>query len=142
MLATQDMRLSRVARKLQQVLHQADLLQLQAARLAAQFAATEEYDDHGFATPIDWIRLNCHVTSNVAADLIAVGKNLERMSGSLQAVANSEIGFAHLKAMARTAIAVGTKFEEALLLEKARESARQVLLHLQALPACRRPQRV
>ena len=105
MLATQDMRLSRVAQKLQQVLHQTDLLQLQAARLAAQFAATEEYDDQGFATPIDWIRLNCHVTSNVAADLIAVGKNLERMPGSLQAVANSEIGFAHVKAMARTASA-------------------------------------
>jgi hypothetical protein len=123
MLATQDMRLSRVAQKLQQVLHQADLLQLQAARLAAQFAATEEYDDHGFATPIDWIRLNCHVTSNVAADLIAVGKNLERMPGSLQAVSNSEIGFAHVKAMARTASAVGTRFEEAPLLEKARESS-------------------
>jgi len=123
MLATQDVRLSRVAQKLQQVLHQADLLQLQAARLAAQFAATGEYDDLGFATPIDWIRINCHVTSNVAADLIAVGKNLERMPGSLQAVSNSEIGFAHVKAMARTAIAVGTKFEEAPLLEKARESS-------------------
>src|SRR3979411_66740 len=123
MLATQDMRLSRVAQKLQQVLHQTDLLQLQAARLAAQFAATEEYDDQGCATPIDWIRLKCHVTSNVAADLIAVGKNLERMPGSLQAVANSEIGFAHVKAMARTASAVGTKFEETPLLEKALESS-------------------
>src|SRR3979411_912201 len=123
MLATQDMRLSRVAQKLQQVLHQTDLLQLQAARLAAQFAATEEYDDQGFATPIDWIRLKCHLTSNVAADLIAVGKNLERMPGSRQAVSNSEIGFAHVKAMARTAIAVGTKFVEAPLLEKARESS-------------------
>jgi hypothetical protein len=123
MLATQDLQLSGVAQELRQVLHQIDLLQLRAAQLAAQFAATDDYDEQGYASPIDWIRFNCRVTSNVAADLIAVGKNLERLPESVQAVSHGEIGFAHVKAMARTANAVGTKFEEAVLLEKARENS-------------------
>jgi hypothetical protein len=123
MLATQDLQPSEVAEELKRVLHESDLLQLQAAHLAAQFAATEEYDEQGYATPIDWIRFNCHVTSNAAADLIAVGKNLHRMPESVQAVCRGEIGFAHVKAMARTAAAVGAKFDEVLLLEKARENS-------------------
>src|SRR6202521_4074121 len=123
MLATQDVQSSEVAEELKRVLHESDLLQLQAAYLAAQFAATEEYDEQGYATPIDWIRFNCRVTSNAAADLIAVGKNLQRMPESGQAVCNGEIGFAHTKAMARTANAVGAKFDEASLLEKARENS-------------------
>jgi len=45
------------------------------------------------------------------------------MPESLQAISNGEIGFAHVKAMARTANVVGTKFEEAPLLEKARENS-------------------
>lgn len=53
-----------------------DLLDLQAAALAAQFAGTNEYDVQGYATAIDWMRFNCHLTSTAAADLIAVGKNL------------------------------------------------------------------
>ena len=81
MLATQDLQLSAVAHELQQVLHQIDLLQLRAANLAAQFAATDEYNEQGYATPIDWIRFHCHVTSNVAADLVAVGNNLDRIPG-------------------------------------------------------------
>src|SRR3979490_796166 len=123
MLATQDLQLSEVAQELKRVLHESDLLQLQAAYLAAQLATTEEYDEQGSATPIDWIRFNCHLTTNAAADLIAVGKNLHRMPESIQAVCRGEIGFAHVKAMARTANAVGNKFDEAMLLEKARENS-------------------
>ena len=112
-----------VAEELKQVLHEKDLLELRAAHLAARFAATSYFDDHGCATPIDWIRFNCHLTSNAAADLIAVGKNLERMPESVRAVSQGEIGIAHTKAMARTANAVGAKFDEAPLLEKARENS-------------------
>jgi Domain of unknown function (DUF222)/HNH endonuclease len=110
-------------KKLRQVLHEVDLKLLRAAELAARFAATKYYDDQGYATAIDWIRFNCHLTSNGTADLIAVGKNLQRMPESAQAVSQGEIGYAHAKAMARTANAVGTKFDEALLLEKARENS-------------------
>ena len=127
MLATQDLQPSasgaEIGEELKRVLHERDLLDLRASDLAARFAGSDEYDEQGCATAIDWIRLNCHLTSTVAADLVSVGKNLQRMPESVQAVSNGEIGFAHLKAMARTAAALGTKFDEAPLLEKARESS-------------------
>jgi hypothetical protein len=123
MLATQDLQASELAEELKQVLHERDLLDLRASELAARFAATNEYDEQGYATPIDWIRFNCHMTSNAASDLIAVGKNLQRMPESVHAVSKGEIGFAHIKAMARTANAVGTKFDVALLLKKALENS-------------------
>jgi hypothetical protein len=126
MLATQDVCRpsdAEVGPELRQILHEKDLLELRAARVAARFASTDEYDEQGFASPIDWIRFNCHQTSTAAADLIAVGKKLEMVPESAQAVSRGEIGFAHLKAMVRTANAVGAKFDEALLLAKARENS-------------------
>ncbi len=96
---------------------------LRISRLATRFAASDVWDEEGFVSAIDWIRFNCHMTSNAAADLIAVGKNLERMPETDRAVSRGEIGFAHAKAMARTAAAIGTTFDEAPLLEKARENS-------------------
>src|ERR1700680_5039882 len=126
MLATQDVQPSAGAQAAGEVtyaLHQVDHWLLRASDAAARFAATKEYDKWGYASPIDWIRFTCHQTSTVAADLIAVGNNLARVPESTQAVAGGEIGFAHLKAMARTATAVGSKFDEPMLLAKARESS-------------------
>src|SRR4030088_182278 len=126
MLATQDLQPSagaEIGEELKRVVHERDLLDLQAAALAAEFARTNEYDLQGYATAIDWMRFNCHLTSTAAAALIAVGKNLHRLPETVQAVAKDEIGFAHVKAMARTANAVGTKFDEALLLEKAQDNS-------------------
>jgi Domain of unknown function (DUF222) len=127
MLATQDVQPqtpgAEAGDELEQLLHQVDLLLVRASGAAARFAATKEYDRWGYASPIDWIRFNCHQTSAAAADLIAVGEKLERVPESTQAVASGEIGFAHLKAMVRTANAVGSRFDEALLLAKARESS-------------------
>jgi Domain of unknown function (DUF222)/HNH endonuclease len=127
MLATQDLQPSatgaEIGEELKRVIHEQDLLGLRAADLAAQFARTDEYDEQGCPTAIDWIRLNCHMTGTAAADLVSVGKNLQRMPESVQAVSCGEIGFAHLKAMARTAAALGTNFDEAPLLGKARESS-------------------
>jgi len=127
MLATQDLPASstgaELGQELKRVVHQRDLLDLQAAALAAQFAGTNEYDVQGYATAIDWMRFNCHLTSTAAADLIAAGKNLHRLPESVQAVCKGEIGYAHVKAMARTANAVGPKFDESSLLEKARDNS-------------------
>jgi hypothetical protein len=127
MLATQDVQGfgagAEAGEELKQLLHQVNLLLIEASGVAARFAATDEYDKWGYASPIDWIRFNCHQTSAAAADLIAVGARLERVPESTQAVANGEIGFAHLKAMVRTANAVGARFDEAALLEKARVSS-------------------
>ena len=131
MLATQDVWPSSTAHltneeRLQRFREKAHIIDLQIMSLAqdaAELAASDAWDEDGSASAIDWIRFNGHMTSNAAADLIAVGKNLQRMPESHQAVYQGEIGYAHVKAMARTAAAVGTKFEEAPLLEQARENS-------------------
>ncbi len=83
-----------------------DSLELEFAQTAAEFAHTNEYDEQGSTSPIDWIRHTCHMTSTTAANCLAVGENLERLPESFQAVKSGEIGFAHLTVMARTMNAV------------------------------------
>src|SRR6202171_1083439 len=102
---------------------ESDLLNLQIAAVAARFAEGDAWDLDGSNSAIDWMRFNCHMTSNTAADLIAVGKNLWRMAESVQNGGQGEIRDAHTKAMARTAAAAGPKCDEAPLLEKARENS-------------------
>ncbi|MDQ6720200.1 MAG: HNH endonuclease [Candidatus Dormibacteraeota bacterium] len=106
--------------------HQCDRLELEFSQTAAAFAATDEYDQQGSVSPIHWIRLNCHMGSGAAADRIAVGEHLERLSESVETMAEGEIGFAHLALIARTAAAIaesGTSkpFDETPLLKKARD---------------------
>ena len=114
---------SELAEEFLEVLHQKHLLDLRAACLAVRFAGTDEYDEQGFASPIDWIRFKGHLTSAAAADLIAVGENLERLPQTVQAVRDGEIGFPHLKTMARTANFIGGGFDEIKLLPKARDNS-------------------
>src|SRR5260370_25418324 len=100
-----------------------DQLELQFSRLAAEFDQGDYWDQEGSNSPIDWIRFNCHITSNAAGARIAVGENLARMAESAQAMRSGEIGFTHLTSMARTANAVGKAFDEKKLLELAREGS-------------------
>ena len=131
MLATQDVWPSGTAHltnderreRLREKAHLIDMLTLSFSCEAAEFAATDAWEEDGSASAIDWIRFNCQLTSVAAADRIAVGESLQGMPRSVEAAFNGEIGFAHLKAMARTAGAVGDRFDEAVLLEKARENS-------------------
>jgi len=100
---------------------QIDSLELKFSELAAAFARTNYWDADGANTAIDWIRINCHMTGNAAADRVAVGEQLEQMVESAQAMQFGEIGFAHVTVMARTASAVGGAFDEEKLLDMARE---------------------
>jgi hypothetical protein len=93
------------------------------ARLAAELAKRDKYDDDGFVSPIDWIRFNGHMTSGAAANSVAVGEAMHRMPQSMEAMADGEIGFAHLTVMARTAEALGDRFDESVLVKKARENS-------------------
>jgi hypothetical protein len=93
------------------------------ARIAAEFAKRRKYDDDGFVSPIDWMRFNGHVTSGAAANSVAVGEAINRMPESVDAMAGGEIGFAHLAVMARTAEALGERFDESVLIKKARENS-------------------
>jgi len=98
-----------------------DLMELSFAEDAAVFAATDEYDELGFVSAIDWIRFNCHMTSGAAAVSVAVGTTMDRLPRSVEAVSQGEIGLAHVTVMARTAEALKDRFDERPLIEYARE---------------------
>ena len=100
---------------------QVDLLLLEQSRLAAEFVQTDFWDWEGSATPYDWIRINCHLTSNTVSERVSVGERMSELPQSVQAVRERQIGFAHLAVMARTADAVGKAFDETKLLPLARE---------------------
>ncbi len=103
--------------------HEIDLLELGFSRLAARFARTDHYDQEGSVSPIDWIRVNCHMTSNAVADRLAVGQRMLELPESLVDLYAGRIGFAHLTVLVRTANALGARFEESALVDKARGSS-------------------
>jgi hypothetical protein len=131
MLAPQDIWPSTTAhltneercQRLQNKTHVIDLQLLSVAREAAEFAASDAWEEEGFASAIDWMRFNCHLTSTVAANLIAVGERIGELPESTDSVVAGRIGFAHVTAMTRTADAVGANFDEAKLLDKAEENS-------------------
>jgi hypothetical protein len=100
-----------------------DLQEIAFAREAAEFAASDAWDEDGSVSAIDWMRFNCHMNAGAAANAIAVGESLEQVPESHQAVVDGEIGFAHLVVMARTAEALQERFDEKPLVEKARENS-------------------
>jgi len=112
-----------IADELRREYHARDVRDLYIAQLAAEFARRDLYDYEGFVSPIDWIRFNCHVTSGAAANSVAVGETVHRMPESAQAVDEGRIGFAHLTVMARTAEALGDRFDEKVLIQKARDNS-------------------
>ena len=131
MLATQDVYPSITAHltnderreRLREKTHVVDVMLLSIAREAAEFAATDAWEEDGSASPIDWMRFNCRMTSTVAANLIAVGERTSELPESTDAMMEGRIGFAHMTAMTRTADAVGASFAETALLEKAEENS-------------------
>src|SRR5438309_2184600 len=100
---------------------QIDLLLLEHSRVAAESAQGAQWADEGSNSAIDWIRFNCNLTEKAAGDRIAVGSKLGELAESSQAMQGGEIGFAHLSVIARTAIALGKRFDEFVLLDLARK---------------------
>jgi hypothetical protein len=131
MLATQDVWPSSTAHlsnderreRLIRKRHLIDLQELSFAQDAAEFAASDAWEEDGSVSAIDWLRFNCKMTTGAAANSIAVGEAMNRIPESMQAVTDDEIGYAHLTTIVRTADAVGERFDEKRLLEKARESS-------------------
>ena len=125
MLATQDVCVSNdlLRERLVQRRRVIDLQELAFTREAAEFAASEAWDEDGSVSAIDWIRFNCHMTAGAAAKAVAVGEIMHQLPQSIQALTDGEIGFAHLAVMARTAEALGERFDEKLLVEKAKENS-------------------
>lgn len=106
----------------------------EAARLSAEFREEETADRLDAPSAGEWIRHNCKMKSGAAYDCINVGEQLPRIAKCAQAMADGEIGFAHLSVIARTATALSNTtpesvFQEDDVLEHARESSAGRLWH-------------
>jgi len=105
--------------------HQCDRLEVEFSTSSAAFAATDEYDRQGSVSPVDWIRHQCNMGGEAAADRVAVGRLAPHLPASVDATLAGEIGFAHLALIARTTAATAgptaTAAVEEPLLAKARE---------------------
>src|SRR4029077_8952649 len=136
MLATQDVcdievpaevPLTRTER-LAQMGHGISLMQLVFAKEAAEFAATDDYQKEGSVSPIDWLRIHCHLTGPQAANYVAAGEHVDDMPQTVEAIVEGEVGFGHLVVMARTADALAASptarvIDEERLLPQARENS-------------------
>src|ERR1700704_1107413 len=104
------------------------LMQLSFAKDTADFAATDEYQEDGSVSPIDWIRIHCHLTSPQAANYVAAGEHFDALPATVLAVAEGKVGFGHMVVMARTANALAASptarvFDEKKLLAKALQNS-------------------
>ena len=103
------------------------LIQLLFAKRAAEFFATNEYQEWGATTAIDWIRIHCHMTGPQAANYVAAGEHFDELPKTVVAMAEGKVGFGHVVVMARTADALAASptakvFDEKSLLAKAQEN--------------------
>src|SRR6202011_3175751 len=107
------------AGELRLLLRRRDQLSLQAARLAGELAHAGFGETMGSISTSDWIRHECQLGYQAAADLVCVGREMDSLGASVAAVEDTEIGFQHLVFMARTKRAVGERpiNEEHLLAE-------------------------
>ncbi len=111
----------RLAQELIDLRAEIDRLELRFSEAAFAFAESRYWDHDGSNTAIDWLRVNCRMTSVTAGDRVAVGERLSELPESVKAMQAGEIGFAHVTVMARTANAIRGPFDEAALLPIARE---------------------
>jgi hypothetical protein len=118
---TAEERVERMARSRRGI----DLQELFFAQDAARVAASPEFEQQGYHTPLEWIRHETRMESGEAANAICVGEQMEAIANSVGAMVNGEIGYAHLVVIARTAEALrssptSTGFDEHKVLERAK----------------------
>ena len=78
-----------------------DRLEVPFSQLAARHADSGAWEDERFVSPYHWLRNACHVASGQAVDRVHVGLELENLPRSAAALAQGEIGYAHLAADCR-----------------------------------------
>lgn len=94
-----------------------EIRELYFSRLAAALECVDRSEDvESEQTTVDWIRHNCRLTQQAAADRLRIGQKLPDMPRSENCLYTGELGIQHLAVMARTAVAVGDAFDEARLL--------------------------
>ena len=116
------------AERLEEMGRGISLMQVMFAREAAEFAATKDHELDGSVTPIDWIRIHCHMTGPQAANYVAAGEHFDALPETVMAIAEGKVGFGHMVVMARTANALAASptarvFDEEWLLAKARDNS-------------------
>jgi len=114
-----------LADELTQLRHLIDHLEVRFSQTAAEFAQTNAWEDWGSVSPIQWIRYECKMGGGAAADRVCVGEQLARLPLSSQALADGQIGFAHMAVLARTSEALTSSdtakgFDEQLVLNEAK----------------------
>jgi len=99
-----------------------EIRELYFSRLAAALSGVDRCEDMEYEqTTVDWIRHNCRLTQQAAADRVRIGEKLPVMPRSENCLYTGEVGIQHLAVMARTAVAVGDAFDEARLLPLAKK---------------------
>ena len=106
--------------------HLIDLLELVFAKWAAEFAASDAWDQMGAGSAQEWIRHECNLSVVGAHSAVVTGEQLPELPKSRAAVTSGRIGYAHLAMLASTAAAIrepnpDKRFDEAPLLAKAEE---------------------
>jgi uncharacterized protein DUF222/HNH endonuclease len=96
-----------LAEELRLLLRRRDQLALQASRLAGELDRIGFGEAMGSISTVDWIRHECQLGYQAAADLVCVGLEMDSLAASVAAVEASEIGFQHLVLIARTRRALG-----------------------------------
>jgi Domain of unknown function (DUF222) len=101
-------------------------LELAFAKRTYAFGQTDLWDEQGFASHWHWIRSECNMSANMAGGASAVGRHIDELPESIEAMRKGEIGFSHLTLMAQTAQAVedaagDVQFDEKPLLRLAKE---------------------
>jgi Domain of unknown function (DUF222)/HNH endonuclease len=96
-----------LAEELRLLLRRRDQLALQASRLAGELDRIGFGEAMGSISTVDWIRHECQLGYQAAADLICVGREMDSLAESVAAVEQAQIGFQHLVLIARTRRALG-----------------------------------
>lgn len=128
MIAAPDAYDLTIGERVERLAHNAralDLMRLFLAGDAAKVASSLEFQDLGYCSPLDWLKREMKLRAGEAADIICVGEQMEAIGESADAMAEGEIGFAHLAEIARAAEALRTSptargFDERRLLERAK----------------------
>src|SRR5712691_8176728 len=71
-----------ISHDLSQVRVICDLIELEFSDLASEFAATDEYDQQGFDSPISWLKQVCHMSSGAAGDRVCDGEQRQRLGAA------------------------------------------------------------
>src|ERR1051326_4083460 len=99
---------SQLATELPELRRSIDRLELLFSDGAAALTEAGDAQLQGSTSPAGWLSRHCRMSAYAAAQRLRVGHQLSRLPASARALAEGEIGFAHLVLIADTVRAVAT----------------------------------